>query len=187
MNTRKLCGTVAAAIFTIALSAPALAALNEAECEALLSLTKTDLIGLQTDLACENYPEGIGGGVYPENNPIWQFRLKKKKNSTDQGDGCEIHYKLSKLLYENAQVKKGKGKGYAALLDGKYQYAYDLLVNYSLSALDATTEPMFNVAEEGEIIKIEHEDADSAVKHFLGRGMTIQGQIDKLKTYCPTS
>jgi len=193
MNTRKLCGAVAAAIFTFALSGAASADLTDAECVSLLDSTVGDVKQLQTDLACMSYPDAITGitGKYPSNNPIWQYRLKKKKNSFDQGDGCEVHYKLSKLLLELAQEKKGKGKGnsgfrgaYAALLDGQYQYAYDLLGKFNLNALDATTEPEFN---NGDGVVKQYDDADAAVKHFLGRGMIIQGQIDTLKTECPTT
>ena len=180
MNTRKLCGTVAAAIFTLALSATASAGECEKDAEALAESVRV----LRADLACVAYPDGIidpdNPAVYPTDNPIWQYRPKKG------GDGCEVHYKLSKLLFEKSQPKKGKGKAnngdyrgaYAALLDGQYQYAHDLLAQFNLSALDATLTP------DDKFVDGPYGDAENTRKFFLGRGYVIQTQVAALAMNC---
>ncbi len=179
MNTRKLCGTVAAAIFTFALSATA-----SASCQDDADLIAGDVMQLQTDLACPEYPDSVDGitGEYEGLTPIWQYRPKRN------GDGCEVHYKLSKLLFEKSQPKKGKGKAnngdyrgaYAALLDGQYQYAHDLLVQFNLSAMDATLTP------DDKFVPGPYGDgtAEGTRKFFLDRGYVIQVQVAALAMNC---
>lgn len=94
MNTRKLCGTVAAAIFTFALSATASAG-TYFECP--IDITPENVASEIEDMAfkmrCANFEPQKGDaapGGWDKDAPVWKWGRK---------DGCEVHYKLSKLLH----------------------------------------------------------------------------------------
>jgi len=95
MNTRKLCGTVAAAIFTFALSATASAELYfecpttaEFEESELRAETIDRLVDMADTLRC------VSDGKWTTDlSPIWQHKGKASK-------GCTVHTRLARLVYE---------------------------------------------------------------------------------------
>jgi len=153
MKILKLSGGLAIVLSTLTLSAPALA-----DCGGEAKMIADSFVKpLQEAVACASYPDGIDGftGNWDRNNPVWQFKAGKRKKSGEDLEGCEVHYKLSKKLYEKAQQndkKKGGNKlglrgAYAALYDGKLQYAIDLLDAFIGSANSARLNPKFSPDE----------------------------------------
>ena len=79
--------------------------------------------------------------------PIWQHAAGKGRKKQDAvGDGCDVHQKLARLLYEKPVVKETKGKGKPrddnqldgrgaarALEDHQYTYAIELLAELKAS------------------------------------------------------
>lgn len=86
---------------------------------------------------------------------IWQFQGGKgKKNAA--GDGCDVHQKLARLLYEKPVVKESNGKGgnkpknpnedlgrgaARALEDHQYDYAVTLLDEFVRSIDSSALNP----------------------------------------------
>ncbi len=118
--------------------------------------------------------------------PIWQFQAGKGKNKDVTTDGCEIHSKLSRLLYELRTEeppiqggKNGKGNGNnqargAAndLADHNYQSAVDQLQLFEDTiANDAKLNPEFT-------------DAAKWADYFKTHAMSIRGEIDPLTETC---
>ena len=149
--TKKTIGIAAsAALMTaISFSAPALA-----DCGDSAELLANDVKTLHDDVACASYPEGVDyffTGNWPRENPVWQYQAGKKRKNEEALEGCEVHYKLVKKLYDvevtNPNKKGGNPDGlrgaYASLLDGKLQSAYDSLGSFIQMANDATLNPNF--------------------------------------------
>jgi hypothetical protein len=153
--TKKTIGIAAsAALMTaISFSAPALAddCGSDPDPADILAM---DVETLQLHVACGSYPEGIDTeftGEWPRANPVWQYQAGNKRKNEEPLEGCEVHYKLSKKLKDEAvtnENKKGGNKlglrgAYASLLDGKLQSAWDALESFKTMANDATLNPNF--------------------------------------------
>lgn len=153
MRIKKLSGGLAIVLSTLALSAPALA-----DCDTEAKMIADSFVKpLQEAVACGSYPDGIDGftGNWDRSNPVWQYQAGKRRKNGEDLEGCEVHYKLSKKLYEKAQQNDKKQGGnklglrgaYAALYDGKLQSAIDLLEGFIGNANSATLNPKFNPDE----------------------------------------
>ncbi|MDH3531373.1 MAG: hypothetical protein OEO82_00510 [Gammaproteobacteria bacterium] len=128
MNIKKIGSGLVVAISMLAFNAAA-----QADC-----MEEIDYIQQAADnLRCS---DDDGNGIFWEHAPIWQYAAGKGKNS-DPGDGCEVHQKLARLLYEKPVVKangkipaKQGSRGAArALEDHQYAYAIDLLTQFESS------------------------------------------------------
>ena len=121
-------------------------------------------------------------------DPIWQFQGGKGKNKDVTTDGCEVHKKLSKLLYELRTDeppiqggKNGKGNGNnqargAAndLDDHKYQSAVDQLQLFQDTIEnDAKLNPDFEPTD-----LPYYRDAQMWADFFKDQARIIQDQID---------
>ena len=79
---------------------------------------------------CDGYPSSELAGQWNPEDPVWQWR-------GTQGNGCEVHWKLSKQLDEENDSGGDKTKGKnanrgaaASLADYNDIYAYDQLTNF---------------------------------------------------------
>jgi hypothetical protein len=135
---------------SLALSSSAFAA----ECDGA-DLLANDVLTLHNHVACASYPDGVDAtftGLWPRNNPVWQYKRGQRVKDGEALEGCEVHYNLSKKLYDVAVTnpnKKGGNKeglrgAYAALRDGKLQAAYDNLEAFITMADNATLNPAFD-------------------------------------------
>ncbi len=134
MSITKVCGTVAALMLLGSYSASA----SAGHCEDLRAELTENAMDIAVVLRCTDYPSNSLGfeGKWDPLNPIWQYRPKQG------GDGCEVHYKLSKKLDdlsqkeedEDSNKRKGplkKNRGVArALEDHRDQTAFDLLQSF---------------------------------------------------------
>lgn len=129
-----------------------------------------EAVALALRLRCVDYRTGLEGSWV--NPSIWQYKPKR------DGNGCEVHYKLSKLLDEEAQEKTGGGKGKAnntnrgvasALLDNNDQYAIDLLQEF----MDTIT---YNAK-----LNPEYGDAQAEADMFVLEALDLQSSIGSLQ------
>ena len=84
MNIKKISGTLAVAVSVLVLSGPVMADWDEC----LDVVTEIELKA--HELRCD---KSTHGGSWDSKNPIWQYKGTK-------GDGCVIHDKLGRKLFE---------------------------------------------------------------------------------------
>jgi len=96
-----------------------------------------------------------GNGIYWNHAPIWQYAAGNGRKKQDAvGDGCDVHQKLARLLYEKPVVKESNGKGKPtqdnqtdgrgaarALEDHQYTYAIQLLAELKASIETSVLNP----------------------------------------------
>lgn len=152
MNIKKTGSGLVVAISMLAFNAAA-----QADCTDEVE----DITAAADALRCA-YGE-FAGGTWND-VPIWQKAAgngRKKQNAV--GDGCEVHQKLARLLYEKPVVKETKGKGKPrednqpdgrgaarALADGQFQYAVDLLTELQASIATSVLNPDFTTVRDPE-------------------------------------
>ena len=97
-----------------------------------------------------------------EHAPIWQYAAGKgRKKQNAVGDGCDVHQKLARLLYEKPVIKESNGKGKPksqspsdsrgaarALEDHQYSYAIDLLTQLESSVDSSVVNPDFGILDD---------------------------------------
>ena len=169
MSIKKLCGTIAVVLTFCGFSTAAFACPDR-------EVLAGDIVDLAMELRCLNYPSNGIEGTWDATNAVWQFKPKRG------GDGCEVHYKLSKLLDELAQDKQNdkgkpnnKNRGAAsALRDGKDQGAFDLLQGFIDTILyHARVNPNY-------VGTTEFPTAASAAQYFVGHALSIQNEVGDL-------
>ena len=180
MSIKKVCGTVAALVLFSGYSTAVLA-----DCATDRDDAIDDTLILARAVGCTDYPSHIDGifGNWNPDNPIWQFKGNK-------GNGCEVHYKLAKLLDEFAQVKKdNKGKGdpknanrgvAAALADNNDQYAYDQLQQFMDTIMySAKLNPGYD-----DTLSAGFPTAAGAAQDFVDEALLIQNDVGDLLLSC---
>jgi len=157
MKIKKLCGAFAVAISVFALSTITLADSPYFSCPDTVRENVAEAIAtMAVTLRCKDftvYDDGtVEIGTWPNDDPIWQKKPKKG------GDGCEVHFSLSKLLDARDQdKKKNKGQGTPnngdrrgaarAVRDFQNEYAKELLqgfidtIDNGIAVLRADHEP----------------------------------------------
>ena len=144
MNIKKISGSLAVAVSMLALNNVASASVDEPQsCDDV----KAAIMMLHDYVACDADRNLDGDRTWKGMQPIWQFGQSKKDTTLD---GCSVHEKVNKLLYEERDAAdgteppwKGKNNGkngpkgaYHALVDDKSSYAYELL-GQLVSTLDS--------------------------------------------------
>jgi hypothetical protein len=178
MSIKKVCVTVGALVVFSGYSGAVLADCDTDRVDAI-----DDALILARAVGCTEYPAGIDGidSNWDNDNPIWQFRPKKG------GNGCEVHYKLIKLIDEKEQEKTGKGKGQAknenrgvaaALADNNDQYAYDQLQEFMDTIMYSAKVNLLYVGT------TEFPTAAGAAQYFVGEALLIQGDVGDLLLNC---
>lgn len=134
MNIKKLSSSLTAAISLLALNGAVMADDDLGSCDAIPAA----IMELHDYVACDADPTADGVRTWKGMNPIWLFGKSKNDPTLD---GCSVHEKVNKLLFEEREEGdgteppwKGKGNGkngpkgaYHALQDNKPLYAAELL------------------------------------------------------------
>jgi len=178
MSIKKVCVTVGALVVVSGYSGAVLADCDTDRADAI-----DDALILARAVGCTEYPADIDGidSNWDKDNPIWQFRPKKG------GNGCEVHYKLAKLIDEKEQVKTGKGKGVAknenrgvaaALADNNDQNAYDQLQQFMDTIMYNAKVNLLYVGT------TEFPTAAGAAQYFVGEAYSLQMDVNDLLLSC---
>ena len=172
MNIKKMSGSLAVAVSLLALNG--VAAADEASC----LLVADDIRELSDFVVCDN----AAADIWQQNDDttvadetvmsIWLFGKSKKNPDLN---GCSVHEKVNKLLYEvrdtdatsppwkgNNNGKNGPKGAWHALVDGNPTYAADLLGEF-VRVLD----------ENANVKKDRQGDED----HIRGRAFDLQQEI----------
>jgi len=133
MNIKKMSGSLAVAVSLLALNGVATAdhyAVDIASCQDI----ENAILELSDFVVCDDAADDIWKGT---TTSIWLFGKSKKNPDLN---GCSVHEKVNKLLYEvrdtdatsppwkgNNNGKNGPKGAWHALVDGNPTYAADLL------------------------------------------------------------
>jgi len=101
---------------------------------------------------CVDYPSNLLAGQWNPEDPVWQWRGTK-------GDGCEVHWKLSKLLDEENDSGGSKRKGKNANRGAAAELAH----GRDFDAIDSLTEFVDTIEWNAKIRTDEHTLADGTV------------------------
>lgn len=126
---------------------------------------------------CVDYPSNVLPGQWNPDDPVWQHRPKQG------GDGCEVHWKVSRLIdeatleYSNPDRKGKNGNRGAAseLEDGKDTDAYDSLQEF-IDTLNYSAVVATHVFEDG--TEHDHQALEDA---FVSEARDIQECIGRLR------
>jgi len=104
MNIKKICGSLAVAISMFALSATASAG-EYFDCPiGDRDATVTEIIDMATALRCDgDFSSPENPGLWSHVDPIWQWKNKPE-------NGCIVHTKLARLLYEERNFDDSSSK-----------------------------------------------------------------------------
>lgn len=150
VNIKKIGSGLIVAISMLAFNA---AAQDPEQCADLVTEMTGDPVTQGTADALRCAPDGLW-----THGPIWQFQGGKGKKGA-AGDGCDVHQKLARLIYEKPVVKVSKGKGKPtdnqpdgrgaarALADGQLEYAVQLLEELQSSIATSKLNPDYGVSE----------------------------------------
>ena len=144
MRIRKLCGSLAVTISIFALSSAASAGEYFTCVAGDRQATIDGIRDMAVALRCESTATAENPGLWPGDNPIWQWKNKPAM-------GCVVHGKLARLLFENrtgdGPPRKNKhdtntAKGAAHdLIDGKDLNAQEQLLRFVTDIGGATENP----------------------------------------------
>lgn len=174
MITKKMCGIFAVAISLFGISAISAQESNDSfYCTG--SIYRNDLAYAIEEFArfiqCEDYPSLQLAGQWNANDSVWQWRGGK-------GKGCEVHYKLSKVLDEKNDLNQEDPPGKKNGNNGNRGAANDLRDYDDISAFDQLDYFIETIKVDAKVRSDDHalfdddgkevyDDNDDAVTHTM--------------------
>lgn len=180
MKIKKICG-----IFAVAISLFGIGSSNAEPyyCTGSRADLVADIQEFARFVRCDGYPSSELAGQWNAGDPVWQWRGTK-------GNGCEVHWKLSKQLDEENDSGGDKAKGKnanrgaaASLADNKDIYAYDQLTNFVETIkfdakLRSDDHPM--ELSDGTVVLHKMADHQRFADDFVAEALQLQKCIGKL-------
>jgi len=155
MNIKKISGALAVVatllLANVSSADPYVYEVQECPVSTVIRTDRDALIGWIEEFArftrCVDYPRNTLAGQWNPDDPVWEHRPKQ------DGNGCEVHWKLSKLLNEENDSGGTKRKG----KNGNRGAASNLAGGKDLGAIDSLLEYIATIEDAAKVRKDDHE------------------------------
>lgn len=167
MKIKKIIGSIAVAVSLFALTSTA----SAVECTGQRVDLAEEIRVLAVELRCGGYPIGLDG-LWNIDDPIWQWKGKARF-------GCEVHYKLSKLLDETNDLDQKDPPGNKNGKNENRGARNDLLDNKDIDAFERLGEFVATILNKAKLNEDGHDHAADA-QSFIDEALAAQTCIGSL-------